>query len=79
MKASSNILVDMGVLMTRVRQDSNAFRQWLVEGGNERLLGQISGELHFLNASISAMVREMSVMSYSMGSTAGRMGSMMPW
>jgi len=79
LKAGSNILVDMGVLMTRVRQDSNAFRKWLVEGGNEQVLAQISGELHFLNASIAAMVREMSVMSYSMGSTAGRMGSWMPW
>jgi len=79
LKATSNMLVDLGIVMTRVRQDSNSFRQWLAEGGSERMLGQISGELHFLNASIAAMVRDMSVMSYSMGSTMGRAGSWMPW
>jgi hypothetical protein len=79
LKASSNMLVDLGIVMTRVRQDSNAFRQWLAEGGSERMLGKISGELHFLNASIAAMVRDMSVMTYSVGSTMGRAGSWMPW
>lgn len=79
LKAGSNALVDVGIVLTRVRQDSNAFRQWLASGGGERALGQISGELHFLNASIAAMVRDMSVMSYSVGSTMGRAGSWMPW
>jgi hypothetical protein len=79
LKASSNMLVDLGIVMTRVRQDSNAFRQWLAEGGSERMLGKISGELHFLNASVAAMVRDMSVMTYSVGSTMGRAGSWMPW
>ena len=79
LKASSNMMVDMGVLMTRVRQDSDVFRRWLARGGTEQMLRMISGELHFLNASMATMVRDMSVMSYSAGSTAGRMGRWMPW
>ena len=79
LKAASNTMVDMGVVLTRVRQDSNAFRQWLASGGSEKMLGNISSELHFLNASIANMVRDMSVMSYSVGSTMGRASSWMPW
>lgn len=79
LKAASNTMVDMGVVMTRIRQDSNIFRQWLASGGGEQALGSISNELHFLNASIANMVRDMSVMSYSVGSTMGKAGSWMPW
>lgn len=79
--------VDTVVLLQRVRQDSNAFRE-LVMGPSDALhsLGHQLEVMNLAMASIPPMAaqmdlmnRNMSSMSYSMGSTMGRMGSWMPW
>lgn len=79
-------IVDLVVLMQRIRQDSNVFRDF-VQGPTPVLEG-VQRELHLMNgalASVPAMVvqmdlmnRNMASMSHSMGSTMGRMGSWMP-
>jgi hypothetical protein len=80
-------LVDTVVLMQRIRQDSNAFRDYVT--GPEDVLRGLEHELQVMNlamASIPAMAaqmdlmnRNMASMTYSMGSTMGRMGKWMPW
>jgi hypothetical protein len=90
MKAVGSVLVDAGVLMHRVRQDSDLFRTAVQSiGGPNKLLEGIQGELHMMNGMLAsipvmatqmdAMTRQMGVMSYSVGSTMGRAGSWMPW
>lgn len=74
-QASVDTVVHMGTLVFRLREDSDMLRNWVAGGGADRALDRIAGQLHFLNASLAAMVRDMSVMR----TTAGRMGSMMPW
>jgi hypothetical protein len=79
--------VDAFVLMQRVREDSDVFRD-LVMGPKAALQG-IDQELKLMNAALSAvptmaaqmdlMNRNISSMTYSMGSTMGRMGKWMPW
>jgi hypothetical protein len=88
--STGSVLVDAGVLMHRVREDSNLFRS-VVEsmGGPNELLRGIQNELHAMNmvltsvpvmaAQMDVMNRNMSVMSHGVGSTMGRMGSWMPW
>jgi len=90
MEATGGILVDAGVLLARLRQDSDYFRRFLDRvGGPNEILSGIQGELHHLNlalasvpsmaANMSAMTQQMGVMSYSVGSTMGKAGSWMPW
>lgn len=79
-------MVDVVVLMQRIRQDSNAFRDF-IEGPTPVLEG-LERELKLMNvalASVPAMAvqmdlmnRNMASMTHSMGSTMGRMGSWMP-
>jgi hypothetical protein len=79
--------VDTVVLMQRIRQDSNAFRDYVT--GPEDVLRGVERQLEVMNlamasippmaAQMDLMNRNMSSMSYSMGSTMGRMGSWMPW
>lgn len=79
--------VDAFVLMQRIRQDSNAFRDFIT--GPEDVLRGVERQLEVMNvamASIPAMAaqmdlmnRNMASMSYSMGSTMGRMGKWVPW
>jgi hypothetical protein len=79
--------VDGIVLMQRIRQDSNAFRDYIA--GPQHALHGVQHELEVMNlamASVPAMAaqmdlmnRNMATMSYSMGSTMGRMGKWMPW
>jgi type IV secretory pathway VirB2 component (pilin) len=88
--ATGSVLVDAGVLMHRVREDSDLFRS-VVEsmGGPNELLRGIKTELHAMNLALASvpmmavqmdrMNRNMSVMSHGVGSTMGRMGSWMPW
>jgi hypothetical protein len=87
LKNTVSTLVDAVVLMQRIREDSNAFRD--VVGGPGPALHAIQHELRLMNGamlSIPAMAtqmdlmnRNMATMSYSMGSTMGRMGNWMPW
>ncbi|MDJ0890581.1 MAG: hypothetical protein QNK18_05220 [Gammaproteobacteria bacterium] len=88
--AGAQSMVDAAVLVHRLRRDSDFLRTRMFEqGSTERVLDSIGFELNVMNralrlvpamaAEMSAMNRNMSVMSYSMGSTAGRMGSMLPW
>lgn len=79
--------VDTVVLIQRIREDSNAFRDLIT--GPEDVLRDLEQQLKTMNvamASIPAMVvqmdlmnRNMASMSHSMGSTMGRAGSWMPW
>jgi hypothetical protein len=89
-QAAGQVLVDTAILVKRLRQDSDVFRGRVKGvGGTNALLAGIEKELARLNvalASIPAMAgemnvmnRQMSVMSYGVGSTMGRMGSIMPW
>ena len=90
MTATGSVLVDAGVLMHRVREDSNLFRS-VVQGmgGPNALLQGIKDELNAMNLALTSvpvmavqmdvMNRNMSVMSHGVGSTMGRMGNWMPW
>jgi hypothetical protein len=79
-------MVDAIVLMQRIRDDSNKFRDLI--GGPGPALRGLERELHLMNvalASVPAMTaqmdlmnRNMATMSYSIGSTMGRMGSWIP-
>jgi hypothetical protein len=79
--------VDSVVLMQRIRQDSDAFRDYVT--GPEEVLRGLEKQLQAMNlalASVPAMATQMDLMNrniasmtYSMGSTMGRMGSWMPW
>jgi hypothetical protein len=88
--AAGQSIVDGAALIHRLRRDSDLVRNTVNEiGGVSDLLRGIKSELHMMNGmltSIPAMANEMnvmnrqiSVMSYSVGSTMGRMGSVMPW
>jgi hypothetical protein len=79
--------VDTVVLMQRIRQDSNAFPGYIT--GPEDVLRGVERQLEVMNramASIPTMAVQMDLMngnmaamSYSMGSTMGRMGKWVPW
>jgi hypothetical protein len=79
--------VDAVVLLQRIRQDSNAFRDYIT--GPEDVLRDVEHQLEVMNlamasippmaAQMDLMNRNMSSINYSMGSTMGRMGSWMPW
>lgn len=82
--AAGQSIVDAAVLLHRVRHDSDVFRDAAERVGGVDML--VHGELFKLSHGMAAMVNEMRmmnehmrVMGYSMGSTMGRMGSMMPW
>ncbi len=88
--AGAQSVVDAAVLVHRLRRDSDFFRTKLFQTRRiDKVLDSIGFELDIMNhamslmptmaAEMNMMNRNMSVMSYSMGSTAGRMGSMMPW
>jgi predicted RND superfamily exporter protein len=82
-------------LVLRLKQDSDVMRGRLnkEEGsgleGLENLQKTLGMELNRLNATLAAippmvnemheMNRQMSIMSYGVGSTMGRMGSIIPW
>lgn len=80
-------MVNTVVLMNRIRDDSNSFRE--VIGGPVPALNAIQKELKLVNAALMSvptmavqmdlMNRNMASMSHSMGSTLGRAGSWMPW
>lgn len=88
--AAGQVVVDASTLVHRLRRDSDVFRGTVSSiGGTQKLLRGIRHELHLMNGMLAsipvmtnevhAMNRQMSVMTYSMGSTMGRMGNMMPW
>lgn len=89
-QAAGQVFVDTAILLKRLRQDSDVFRGKVKEvGGTNALLAGIEKELARLNVALASvpvmagemnvMNRQMSVMSYSVGSTMGRVGSIMPW
>ena len=86
-------VVDMALLVRRLRADSDEFRDYLdTHNMTDRKGGPIAvvaEELHLMNQALravpamasemNAMNHQMSVMSYSVGSTMGRIGNIMPW
>ena len=87
---SIQVLVDAAAVVHRFRRDSDHFRGLInYIGGTNDLLKGIKTELNHMNGMLAAippmghevhlMNRQMSVMTYSMGSTMGRMGSIIPW
>lgn len=89
MMAGGQAVVDMAALVHRLRRDSDRFRGLISSQPISATLAAIQQELHNLNRTMSAvpamagqmdvMNRHMATMSYSMGSTMGRMGDFMPW
>lgn len=88
--AAGQVVADTAVLVHRLRRDSDFFRGTVNKiGGTNEMLNNIRHELRMINATLgavpamanemNAMNRQMSVMSYSVGSTMGRMGSIIPW
>ncbi len=88
---AGQIVVDFAVLVKRLREDSDDFRNYLY--GNvpnpSSPIGMVARELRLMNGALAAvpamatqmdlMNRNMASMTHSMGSTMGRMGSWMPW
>lgn len=89
MMAGGQVVVDMAALIHRLRRDSDQIRGIISDQPISKTLAGIQGELHTLNDTLRAvqamavqmdiMNRHMATMSYSMGSTMGRMGDFMPW
>lgn len=87
MQGTVTTFVDTVVLLQRIREDSNAFRNLV--GGPVPALEAIESELKKLNIALASvpvmaaqmdlMNRNMASMTYSMGSTMGRMGNWVPW
>jgi hypothetical protein len=74
----------------RLRRDSDLLRHTVNDiGGVKQTLDGIKYELGIMNIALrgvpvmagemGVMNRQMSVMSYGVGSTMGRMGNIMPW
>ena len=87
--AGGQMVVDTATLIHRIRRDSDRFRGVIAQlGGVKETLASIQTELQRLNGALIAvpamanemnvMNRQMSVMSQSIGSTMGRMGSWLP-
>lgn len=88
--ATGQSIVDAGVLLHRLRRDSDLARQTVDSlGGVEVLMQGINSELAQLNLLMKAipamanemhvMNRQITVMSHGVGSTMGRMGNILPW
>ena len=88
--AAGQAIVDGAALVHRLRRDSDLLRHTVNDiGGLNQALSGIEHELHLMNGmmrsipvmagEMNVMNRQMSVMSYSVGSTMGRMGDIMPW
>jgi hypothetical protein len=88
--AVGQVAVDGAVLVHRIRRDSDRFRETVNKiGGVRETLNAIRDELHMMNGALlsvpamanemNVMNRQMSVMSYGVGSTMGRMGNIIPW
>lgn len=88
--AAGQTVVDGAALIHRLRRDSDLLRRTVDDiGGVKEMLQSIQQELHLMNVALisvpamanemNVMNRQMSVMSYSVGSTMGRMGNIMPW
>ncbi len=88
--SAGQAIVDGAALVHRLRRDSDLLRHTVNDiGGPSETLSKIEEELHLMNDALrsvpimavemGAMNRQMSVMSYSVGSTMGRMGNIMPW
>ncbi|MEJ2326327.1 MAG: hypothetical protein P8Y25_05660 [Chromatiaceae bacterium] len=88
--AAGQTLVDAAALVHRLRRDSDLLRGTVNDiGGVRKTLEGIRQELWTMNVALRAvpamagemgvMNKQMSVMSYSVGSTMGRMGNIMPW
>ncbi len=88
--AAGQAIVDGAALVHRLRRDSDLVRHTVNDvGGLSQALSGIEHELNLMNKALisvpamatemNMMNRQMSVMSYSVGSTMGRMGDMMPW
>jgi hypothetical protein len=88
--AAGQTVVDGAALIHRLRSDSDLLRRTVDDiGGVKETLKGIKQELHMMNGALisvpamanemNVMNRQMSVMSYSVGSTMGRMGNILPW
>ena len=81
MSAVTGTAVDLGVLVARVRDDSDAIRNFVVNyvGDSNELLQKIGGEMQLLNqtlASVPVMTASVNTMTHQMGIMAADMNSM---
>jgi hypothetical protein len=79
--AITGTAVDLGVLVARVRDDSDRIRNFIAHyvGDSEALLRQIGGELELLNKtleSVPVMTANVNTMTHQMGIMAADMNSM---
>ena len=86
-------VVDMALLVRRLRADSDEFRDYLnthnmtdrkggpiaVVAEELQLMNRALGAVPIMASEMSIMNRQMSVMSHSVGSTMGWKGNNMPW
>ncbi len=88
--SAGQAIVDGAALVHRLRRDSDLVRKTVSDmGGPTAALDGIERELQMMNRALISvpimagemgnMSHQMSVMGYSMGSTMGRMGNIMPW
>lgn len=89
MAAASGTAVDLGVLVARVRDDSDLIRRFVNDyvGDSKALMQQIGGQLALLNktlesvpvmtASVNTMTHQMGIMTADMSSMSHSMGSTM--
>ena len=88
--AGGQTVVDAAALVHRLRRDSDLLRHTVNDiGGVKKTLEGIKNELSTMNMAMRGipimagemgiMNRQMSIMSYGVGSTMGRMGNIMPW
>jgi hypothetical protein len=87
--AIGQVLVDGGTMLHRLRRDSDRLRGVVASKGLIQTMNEVHADLVALNQTLSvvpAMANEMHVMngsmatmSYSMGSTMGKMGNIVPW
>ena len=82
--AAGQVVVDSAVLVHRLRRDSDFLRSKAADPGLSGIKNELTRLNHALHlvpamaAEMNIMNRNMAAMSYSMGSTMGRMGDILP-
>jgi hypothetical protein len=81
MIAAGSVIVDMGILTHRIKQDSDFWRTSGLKGIKDELgkLNHMVTAIPVMANEMTVMNRQMSVMSHGVGSTMGRMGTWLPW
>lgn len=81
MIAAGSVMVDMGILTHRVKEDSDLWRTSGLQGIREELtkLNHMVTAIPAMANEMNVMNRQMTVMSHGVGTTMGRVGNWLPW